>query len=124
MSGKATVTMKQPEVGAAEAEGVTLAPQAEVVVNVGILWLSKCPEWIAVVILALFGLKIAEANVILALWRIQMNKKNYVKVYMDRKARQGMFALLQAETEIFVQTGNASRINQNQAKFSNSFNTI
>ena len=124
MSGKATVTMKQPEVGAAEAEGVTLAPQAEVVVNVGILWLSKCPEWIAVVILALFGLKIAEANVILALWLIQMNEKNCVKVYTDRKARQGMFALLQAETEIFVQTGNVSRINQNQAKFSNSFNTI
>ena len=124
MSGKATVTMKQPEVGAAEAEGVTLAPQAEVVVNVGILWLSKCPEWIAVVILALFGLKIAEANVILALWLIQMNEKNCVKVYTDQKARQGMFALLQAETEIFVQTGNVSRINQNQAKFSNSFNTI
>ena len=37
MPGKATVTTKQPEVGAAEAEGVTLAPQAEVVVNVGIL---------------------------------------------------------------------------------------
>ena len=122
MSGKATVTMKQPEVGAAEAEGATLAPQAEVVVNVGILWLSKCPEWIAVVILALFGLKIAEANVILALWRIQMNAKSYVKVYMDRKARQEMFALLQAETEIFVQTGNASQTNQNQAKFSSSFN--
>ena len=124
MSGKATVTMKQPEVGAAEAEGATPAPQAEVVVNVGTLWHLKCPEWIAVVILALFGLKIAEANVILALWLIQMNEKNCVKVYTDRKARQGMFALLQAETEIFVQTGNVSRINQNQAKFSNSFNTI
>ena len=124
MPGKATVTTKQPEVGVAEVEGATLAPQAEVVVNVGTLWHLKCPEWIAVVILALFGLKIAEANVILALWLIRMNVKNYVKVYTDRKARQGMFALLQAETEIFVQTGNAFQTNQNQAKFSSSFNTF
>ena len=124
MPGKATVTTKQPEVAAAEAEEAILAPQAEVVVNVGTLWHLKCPEWIVVVILALFGLKIVEANVILALWLIRMNGKNYVKVYTDRKARQGMFALPPPETEIFVRTGNAFLTNQNQAKFSSLFNTF
>ena len=93
---------------------LNMKPETEMECNAKTLSLSKCPEWIVVVILEHFGAKIVDRdNVILALYRIPMKEKNYVKVY-NRKCKLGMF-VMPPETEICVQMENVFQTNPNQA---------